>query len=132
MRRVTVKMDTIDEIMGKWLTLSLSEQLSQKTVAYCLNLYDSPFRIDLVGTSRFSSRDYDWACDEVWSPSDRILDLPVEYSILPWEERLELCTNILRRFLVEESPAANILQSAEAVAISFCDGDLTIVHQRTF
>lgn len=122
--------EEIEESIRDWLTRSLAEPTSGKVAAYCVNLYDSPFRADLIGSSRFDPQDEDWACEEVWSPSIPYLDFPEEYAACPWEERLALCTDALRRYLSEDSSATEILRSAEAVAIGFVDGNLTIVHQR--
>lgn len=120
----------LEKIICDWLSRVLCEPTNDSTVAYCVNLYDSPFRADIVGLARFDAQDEDWACEEVWSPRDRSIDLPEKYAALPWEERLDLCTDILRRFISSTGPGARILREADAVAVGFVDGNLNIVHQR--
>lgn len=123
-------MKEFENSVCEWLIRSLAEPVNESVIAYCVNLYDSPFRAELVGSSRFDPRDEDWACEKVWSPSDRYLTLPVAFATRPWEERLNICVGVLQRFVSAETSAAKILRRADAVAVGFVDGNLTTVHQR--
>jgi len=121
-----------DDLMGQmegWLNRALEERPPPEIVAFNVNLYDSPFRADLVGACRFDSDDPDWACDESWEPRERFFDFPEELTAVPWQERLALSRVLLERIIHGEGSAAAAFRRAEAVAIGFVDGDLEIVYR---
>jgi hypothetical protein len=121
----------------EWLTTAMSAEIPENVVAFHLNLYhyngnqDIYFGIDLVGTGSFDAADEDWACDEVWTPEERILYIPVEASSTDWETCLSRMKSLVENYLNTEQSAAEKLKSGAAVGIGFVDGDLELVWQRS-
>ena len=85
------------------------------------------FGIELIGAERFDLEDEDWACDEVWSPSQRQLSIPIEYSGDNWEECLERMKILTTSYLDSQSVDAEKLKSRKGVGIGFVDGNLEIL-----
>ena len=54
--------------ISKWIGKALSQEIPEKVVAFCINLYedgDDQWSMELIGAERFDLADEDWACDEV-------------------------------------------------------------------
>ncbi len=112
----------------QWLDRALGGSVPESIVAFNINLYDSPFRADVVGSTFYDAADGDWACQEAWVSQERRFDFPAELGSLPWEERLASCKGLLERCLAGDGAAAMRLRRAAAVTVGFVDGDLEIVH----
>ena len=118
-----------------WLTSGLNEEVPIEVKAFSLNLFEPAlidgvkFGIELIGAERFDPLDEDWACDEIWNPSLRRLNIPIQYSGENWEECLEKMKALTNDFLDTQSIAAQVLQSKEGVGIGFVDGNLDILWQ---
>ena len=48
------------------------------------------FRIELIDSGEFDEDDPDWACDEVWVPVPRGINIPLTYSGDTWEQSGEI------------------------------------------
>ena len=114
--------------LGAWLDRAFSSSVPETIVAFNVNLYDEPFRADLVGAECYDADDADRACAEDWVPKDRFFDFPADLGQLPWEERLSLVREALEELLAGDGRAATRLKSSTAVTVGFVDGDLEIVH----
>ena len=55
----------------EWLNLQLAEVIPEKVVAFCININESPFSIELIGSNDFDKNSDDWACNEDWVPQNR-------------------------------------------------------------
>ena len=123
-------MDSLVTVPGfeAWLDHALGEQVPETIVSFNINLYDSPFRADVVGSTYYDPGDPDWACEEAWQPQERWFDFPGELAKLPWEQRLALCKGLLQRCVAGTGPAGARFRRAVAVTVGFVDGDLEIVH----
>lgn len=119
----------------RWLEESLEPQIPETVKAFSFNLDESAyedgyeFGIELIGAERFDPNDENWACDEIWEPSQRKIFIPVSYSGQTWEECLTRMKKLVVKFLESGSPAAKKLKSSEGVGIGFVDGDLELVWQ---
>lgn len=124
------------EQFAAWLATALAADIPDDVVAFHFNLYDYDgtrdiwFGIDLVGTERFDAADDDWACDEVWTPEERILYIPVEASGTDWKTCLSRMKLLVQNYLNTEVETAQKLKSGAAVGIGFVGGDLELVWQR--
>ena len=87
------------------------------------------FGMDLIGAESFDPEDSDWACDEVWAPTERILYIPVSDSGKGWEECLERMSSLIKTYLDSDQPAAQTLKSKAGIGIGFVDGDLNPIWQ---
>ncbi len=125
-----------NEDFNNWLTAALSEDIPDDVAAFHFNLYESAgdeeirFGIDLVGTGSFDPEDDDWACDEVWTPEQRMLYIPLEASGTEWEACLSRMKSLVQNYLNTEQSPAEKLKSGAAVGIGFVDGDIELAWQR--
>ena len=118
-----------------WLTNSLAENVPSSVQAFSFNLFEPgpkdgvKFGIELIGADRFDKNDEDWACEEIWSPAQRQLFIPNEYSEDNWEECLKKLKALLIIYLETNSAGAARLKSVKGVGIGFVDGNLDLVLQ---
>ena len=114
-----------------WLDEVLKEELPQGIAAFNFNLYEGEdaFDIQLIGASRFDEADDDWACDEAFSSEEDVYYLPRESEDIEWQEGLSCAADLVDLYL-DQGQYAGKLKAAQAVAIGFVDGDLTILYTR--
>jgi len=125
---------TFEDGFKTWLRGSTRTDLPVSVRAFSFNLYelanrDSPFGIELIGSSDFDVEDSDWACENVWAATPRMLEIPVAFSSRSWEA----CLAAIRRLVVaaiDEDSAGEVLKSREGIAVGFIDGDLDLVWHR--
>lgn len=116
-----------------WLDDSLAQDVPASVKAFSLNLYEPAlvdgvkFGIELVGTGTFDEKDSDWACDEVWEPNPRGINIPIEYSGDEWEQCLQRLKALLVQLLGTDSASIRTLKSKQGVGLGFVDGDLEII-----
>jgi len=115
-----------------WLDQTFAGGIPTGIVAFNVNLYDYPFSAEVVGSTFFDPDDDDWACEEAWTPNrENRFDFPQERGGLPWAQRLAEIEALLRQWMSTERVATAKLLDAEAFAVGFVDGDLTVLRQRT-
>lgn len=126
-------MDAMDfySEFAAWLDEVLKEQLPEGIAAFNFNLYegDDSFDIQLIGASRFDEEDDDWACDEVFTSEEDVYYLPRENMDIEWQEGLNCAIELAETYL-DEGKYAGKLKDAQAVAIGFVDGDLTVLYTK--
>jgi hypothetical protein len=126
---------TFEENFRTWLAQALSEPIPASVSAYSFNLFEYPetpevkFGIELIGTGSFDPADADWACDEVWEPAERRLEIPTIYSSREWEECQRRLHNLVLS-CIDFQPGGAILRQKQAVGLGFIDGELQLVWQR--
>ena len=105
-----------------WLDEVLKEELPQGIAAFNFNLYEGEdaFDIQLIGASRF---------DEAFSSEEDVYYLPRESEDIEWQEGLSCAADLVDLYL-DQGQYAGKLKAAQAVAIGFVDGDLTILYTR--
>ncbi len=125
---------TFEEDFKVWLTDSVRTAIPASVRAFSFNLCEldndgSSFGVELIGSSEFDIEDGDWACNEVWAATPRMLEIPVAFSSRSWEG----CIAAVKRLVIAAiaaDGAGKILQTREAVAVGFVDGDLDLVWHR--
>lgn len=123
--------DHLSLSFAKWLETAFSLKPGPEVVAFCLNLYDTPFRADIIGAAHYDPDDSDWACDEAWRPDIPPFDFPEHFSTLEWRDRLFLACGMLTVCLEESGEGLHALRTATVVAVGFVGGDLVVVRRRT-
>jgi shikimate kinase len=117
-----------------WLAEGLERPIPTSVKAFSFNLFEYPetpeckFGIEIVGTSSFDANDSDWACDEIWEPSVRTIEIPRTYSGSHWEECLGK-TKALITTCLSTMPEGYILKSRLGIGIGFVDGELDVIWQ---
>jgi len=125
---------TFEEDFKTWLMDSVSTAIPASVRAFSFNLCEldddfSPFGVELIGSIRFDIEDSDWACDEVWAATPRMLEIPIAFSSRSWEA----CLAGVKRLVVaaiDEDGAGEVFKAREGVAVGFVDGDLDLVWHR--
>lgn len=125
---------TFEEHFKVWLTDSVSTAIPASVRAFAFNLCEldddgSPFGVELIGSSEFDIEDGDWACDEVWAATPRMLEIPVAFSSRSWERCLAGVKQLVIA-AINADGAGEVLQTREGVAVGFVDGDLDLVWHR--
>ncbi len=125
-----------EEQFHAWLRHALAEgAMPPEVKAFAFNLLEPAatpgvkFAVELVGTAGFDEDDPDWACDEVWSPRQRQLDISETFSGPGWEACLARMDALLRTCL-DSRTLGPLLRRGDAVALGFVDGDLSVLWQR--
>ena len=112
-----------------WLDEALKEPIPSSVKAFSFNLFEyhqTPevmFGVELVGTSTFDETNSDWACDEVWEPRTRSLEIPLTFSTRNWEE----CLKKIKLQVINYLNAESLLNGKFGVGIGFVDGDLELI-----
>lgn len=125
---------TFEDDFNAWLRRSTNLPIPASVRAFSFHLYElrseiRPFGIVLIGASDFDIEDCDWACDEVWAATPRMLEIPLAFSSHSWKA----CLAAVRRLVaeaVDDNIAGEVLKSREGVAVGFVDGDLHMVWHR--
>ncbi|MEL4273397.1 hypothetical protein [Shewanella xiamenensis] len=110
-----------------WIDGQLIEDIPTQIVAFNINIYESPFSIEIVGSSEFDPEDEDWACNEDWLPKNRLISVSSALFGNSWEEAQENILAMAKRYLQSQSKNAHKLKSAKAFAVGFVDGNLSYV-----
>lgn len=123
------------EEFERWLASVFATGVPDAVIACSFNLFeidssDAKYGIELIGAGEFDADDMDWACDEVWVPNPRALNIPLAFASREWSACLVSAKQLVQRSLGQASLAATKLKKAEAVAVGFVDGDLELVWQR--
>lgn len=112
-----------------WLTKSLNEPIPPEVKAFSFNLFEPAsggFGIEIIGAPDFDEDDPDWACNEIWAPKQRQLEIPIKYSGSKWRECLAKMTEAVCQYL-EKGDKRAVLTNSIGIGIGFVDGDLNIV-----
>ena len=127
-------MSQFEEHFEHWLSSCLSGGCPSEVVAFTFNLFEqeiegSRFGIELVGTSEFDPADSDWACSEVWEPSQgRSIAIPILFCTSDWQVCLAEMTTLIVAISTTNTRLGFILKSVEGVGIGFVDGDLNLIE----
>lgn len=110
-----------------WLDQQLNVEIPDQIVAFNINVYESPFNIEVLGSNEFTPDDEDWACNEDWVPEKRIMPVSAELFGDSWENALENLVVMAKSYVSSKSKNVAKLKSSKAFAIGFVDGSLSYV-----
>jgi hypothetical protein len=119
----------------EWLRQALTVHVPADVRAFSFNLFEPAgiegvkFGVEIVGTGEFAPEDPDWACNEVWEPAHRRLNIPVSFSGKEWQQCLEAVEPLIQGALAKQDSVATALKSRAGVGFGFVDGDLDIIWQ---
>lgn len=122
--------------LERWLSEELEKGIPQDVAAFAFNLVEhamprSKFGIELIGAGRFSPDDQDWPCNEVWSPAERRLNIPLAFSTASWETCQEKMRELLCTLINSQTPNMDKLKASQGIGFGFVDGDLEILWSRS-
>jgi hypothetical protein len=110
-----------------WLDQQLNMEIPDNIVAYNINLYESPFKIEIVGSCEFDREDEDWACNEDWVPETRMISVSNKLYGASWEEAEGNLISMARSYLTNTTKNGIKLKEAKAFALGFVDGNLNYI-----
>jgi len=118
-----------------WLSNNITCEIPEDVKAFSFNLFEScieddkKFGIELIGAGEFDSENEDWACDEIWEPKLRELDIPTSFSGESWEICQERLKSLITKVLASNTHCKNQLKSRKGIGIGFVDGNLEMIWQ---
>ena len=110
-----------------WLDGQLDVEIPKEIIAFNINIYESPFNIEIVGSNEFNLDDEDWACNEDWVPHKRKISVSDELFGASWEQALENLSMMGKAYLDSNSTNTVKLKEAKAFAVGFVDGNLNLL-----
>lgn len=111
-----------------WIEHQLDVDIPDEIIAFNINIYESPFNIEIVGSKDFTPDDEDWACNEDWVPDNRMISVSENIFGESWEEALENILSWSKSYLESGSKNNTKLKAAKAFAVGFVDGNLSYVQ----
>lgn len=111
-----------------WIDRQLEEHIPSHIIAFNINIYESPFNIEVIGSSEFDPNDEDWACNEDWIPRERSISVSKALFGNSWEEAQKRIHNMAEQYLKSESKNMRKIKSAKAFSVGFVDGSLSYVE----
>ena len=120
---------SFDSTFTKWLDQSVPADLPSGVRGFSFNLTEAmpgELEIELIGAERFDTDDEDWACEEIWEPTQRSIEISNVAVGNSWEEVLERMAEMVMDYLSSGARSAT-LKSADGVGIGFVDGNLKIL-----
>ena len=124
-------MTGIEKSFFKWLDTILSSTLPENIVAFDFALYEAAFdfHIQLIGASRYSEDDPDWACDQAFTTGESVFVLPHDVAGEDWKDGLGYATALVTKYL-KSGKCTDILTSKAAVGVGFVDGEIQIIYKK--
>ncbi len=120
---------SFESAFTNWLDRSVPADLPSAVRGFSFNLTEvvsGEFEIELIGAERFDADDEDWACEEIWEPTQRSIEISGGAVGDGWEEVLERMAGMVMDYL-SSGARSEILKSADGVGIGFVDGNLKIL-----
>lgn len=114
-----------------WLDRQLDDEIPNGIIAFSLNIYESPFKIEIVGSKEFDVEDEDWACNEDWEPGERSIFVSDELFGDSWEDAEESMASMAKSYIYSDSKNASKLRAAKGFAVGFVDGNPTYIWHAT-
>ncbi|WOE76283.1 hypothetical protein [Alterisphingorhabdus coralli] len=117
-----------------WLSEQLSVPIPEDIEAFSINLYElgepnAKFGVEIIGAGSFNASNEDWACDEVWQPETRGIEIPVGFSGSDWQTCLHRVKALLLDLIVSDEPLVAVIKGSRGLGLGFVDGDLEIIWQ---
>lgn len=110
-----------------WLDNQLNVVIPKDIIAFNINIYESPFTIEIVGSNEFDEDDEDWVCNENWVPTARTIEVSSEIFGNSWEVAEQNIVNMACTYFNSNYVNASKLKQAKAFAVGFVDGNLNLI-----
>ncbi len=118
----------------QWLTdASLDLPSENIPPAFSFNLSEPAFvngvkfSIEIIGASYFDASDEDWACDEIWQPKNRTLNIPITFSGENWEKCLSIMADMIQNLIDNNDSCIRNFKYSKGIGIGFVDGNLQLL-----
>ena len=111
-----------------WLDHQLDAGIPNNIVAFNINIYESPFHIEIVGSAEYDPENEDWACNEDWVPKNRMSQVSESLFGDSWKTAESNIIAMAKTYFGSNSKNATKLQSAKAFVVGFVDGNLNLIQ----
>jgi len=111
----------------EWLNNQLNLEIPSDIIAFNINIYQSPFFIEIVGSTEFDKQDEDWACNEDWIPKERRIEVSESIYGSSWEDAQVNISNMAKSFLKSNLSNVEKIKNAAGFAVGFVDGNLEYI-----
>ena len=108
----------------EWLDSQLESDIPDSIIAFNINIYESPFNIEIVGSNEYDPEDEDWACNEDWVPQNRMTSVSQSIFGESWNEAKNNILKMARAYIGSSSRNVGKLRAATAFTVGFVDGNL--------
>ncbi|WP_445359859.1 hypothetical protein ACJJIL_12625 [Microbulbifer sp. EKSA005] len=115
------------EFIG-WIDRQLNEELLGHIVAFNINIHESPFNIEVVGSSEFDPDNEDWACNEDWVPENRLISVSNAIFGNSLREAQDNIVAMAKQYFHSSSKNTHKLKTAKTFTVGFVDGNLSYVQ----
>ena len=117
--------------LKSFIEISIKEADDTKIVGLIFNLVENQgrYHIEFVGTDTFDMDDPDWACEEIYAPALRAIEIPVEIHGDTYDQCIGYCADIIRNIASENPSIEAYFSSLSGIGIGFVDGDLMIIRE---
>lgn len=112
----------------RWLDSQLNEAIPESVVAFNININESPFNIEIIGSNEFDPDDEDWACNEDWVPKNRTVSVSSILFGESWQEAEGNIHEFATAFKKSDTSNSHKVKNAKAFALGFVDGNLKYVR----
>ena len=112
----------------EWIDGQLNDDLPSQIVAFNINIYESPFKIEMIGSSEFDTEDEDWACNEDWVPENRSVSVAGSIFGDSWEVAQGNILAMAKLYLTSSSKNVFKIKAAKAFSVGFVEGNLSYVQ----
>ena len=107
-----------------WLDCQLDEEIPNNIIAFNINIYESPFNIEIVGSTKYDPEDEDWACNEDWTPQSRLSQVSKNLFGNTWEVAESKILSLAKGYIKSNAKNTSKLKTASAFTVGFIDGNL--------
>jgi len=112
---------------SSWLDSQLSVEIPAHVIAFNINVYESPFLVEIIGSNEFDAKDENWACNEDWVPAVRSIEVSTNLFGNTWEVAEQNIVNMARGYFKSNFANASKLKQAKAFTVGFVDGNLNLI-----
>ncbi|MBE3871809.1 hypothetical protein HJ160_24210 [Vibrio parahaemolyticus] len=110
-----------------WLDAQLSEDIPERIIAFNINIYESPFLVEIVGSEEFDLDNEDWACNEDWLPKKRQIEVSESLFGSSWQTAEQTLLQFTKQYVNSCCSISQKALSNKSLSIGFVDGSLNIV-----
>ncbi|NIY94619.1 hypothetical protein [Vibrio diazotrophicus] len=104
-----------------WLDTQLSEDIPERIIAFNINIYESPFLVEIVGTEEF---DLD---NEDWLPKKRQIEVSESLFGSSWQTAEQNLLQFTKQYVNSCGSISQKALSNKSLSIGFVGGNLNIV-----
>ena len=131
---MTASASSVKQEFFLWFDDALSQEISQRVVAFHFNLYEGhhSVHVQLIGTNSFTpgvipARDYKPG-EEEFTTGENIFEIPFSIAGSDWQAWLTASRGFVDSYITSGNESSK-LRGSSGVGIGFVDGDMHVLWQ---